>query len=195
MGAETDGRICARAVRGAFEVAPAEVAAGRDDIHLFPRVESDIRSPHFAVLRVPGELPRIAEADGEDLRAQRAGQSDAIERSGTDEGIVRRHFEEGVRSIHDDARVRIRLQIGRQAIHVDAEDAAPEVLVDALGVVVAVVEAAGIARSPVEVTIGTETAGVDVVNARRIRIEMKGCSLARSPTSVFPTVVNRETRA
>ncbi len=58
--------------------------------------------------------------------------------------IVFGQFEEGVCAIHHNAAMRVRLHVRRQTIHIDAENAAPEVLVDALGVVVAVVEAAGV---------------------------------------------------
>ena len=89
--------------------------------------------------------------------------------------------------------MRVGLHVRRQTIHIDAENAAPEVLLDALGVVVAVVEAAGVARSPVEVTIGTETAGVDVVNAGWIRDRDEGLP-AGEITRVEISIHRREAR-
>ena len=86
-----------------------------------------------------------------------------------DEGIVRRHCIKGSAiRVERDRWMRIRRQVSRLLVHIDAQDRRVKTFVDETGVVELVVATATIAHADVEKTIGAKVQIATVVIARWI---------------------------
>src|SRR4051812_2654167 len=100
---------------------------------------ADVAFVNFSGLRIERKTPWIAEADSKKFGANFGGvDSNAIERSGADERIVGGNFV----GILIAGRVRVRREIARLFVHVDAHNGGKEILIDLLGIVEIVAGAA-----------------------------------------------------
>ena len=154
---------------GSFAKRPAVVAALRDDAHLLECIPADIAAEDPSRWCIDREAPRITKADGEHLRPHRAGaDGSSVERGDTDERIVRR--DAILNDASDVVRVRwmrVWQQAGHSRRHVDiqSKDRGPEIFIDALAVVQAVVLIAFIAQRDVEITVRSKVQVAAVVIA------------------------------
>src|SRR4051812_1322661 len=117
-----------RSLEDAPAVVAAAAAASRLEIDLFPCVLADVRDEEVAGQPIEAETPRVAQAEGPDLRSRRAGRAG-----------------EGIRGRNHIA----------VAAHVEPKDLSAQVR-EGLSGLERVAAAAAVADGEVQVTVGAE---------------------------------------
>ena len=144
-GAEIRGGLAGLgSIDGSFAISPAIISTAHADNNFLAQAPAHVTDVERAGGPVEGDAPRIAQAHHPELGAQRGGvDRRAIERGRPDPRIVR--GDEIIRHVHQRS-VRGGREVGAALVHVEAQEAREEILVDALAVVPDVVLAALIAE-------------------------------------------------
>ncbi len=148
-----------------FTPGPAAIITRAQQGNLFAVGSPHIGHPELVRPGIETELPWITEANDVHLGPDRPiGQRLFVKTGSPNEGVVGGHREVGLSAeVARNAGVRVGFEVAGFLVHINPNDAGIEVLVDELGVMIVLILSALIPEGDIQIAVGAEPAGVNVV--------------------------------